>query len=869
MAKNSWALPDGYDAASRKALNELFGSLKNANTHITPEAYEELRRGNTQAFMGLVNWQEIGADFASVQEALRSFAAKTGLQLYTGGEIYSELLFDLVDERAVIWAKNHTADLVTEITDEMRQQIRDVMAEATQGQLTYSQAARKIKTNLALTTKDSAAVDAFYSKQLDKLARSGLSIDKATAKATARADRYAAKLLRNRSRSIARTEIANAASEGRKISWETGVADGYIDPASLKEWVAESDACKICGPMDGVTVPYNKDFPSGVMMPPQHPNCRCAAVLLPPETNDEYWTAYAKDSTISASSSIRKSADDSYKPTQAMITAAERALRWKDEGKAKGAGTPVGWGRATDIAAGRSMSLDIVKRMFSFFSRHEVDKQGKDFKNISNPSNGRIMWDAWGGDAGFTWSEAIVEREKKLEKHGGGSHDERTHGNRSGSSANLASYKESTIADFPKPTNVSARAEQALSSWYDADYAAEANRIIRGDDVPNLQNEITYEVAALVGATESYQTTEPLVVRRYATTRDFVEGPLRSIDDLPSKITYRGITPTSAMDTASWLDDRPFQLRMHLPAGTKGVARTGGSPFSSDFEHEFLLAPNSTFRVENVGKFDGRSTTIDLVLVDQTPYDRTRLPLDKHQLGGHDQRTHGNRSGGRQSYASSADLFSNQKSIEDAVNSRTNSGTSQFQNGAVATQVLLENQGRGGKPQVFEGDETKTSAEALREANPDAVLMFRGTDEAYKNSMLNNETDRTGTGVFGEGYYFTNDYNEAQNYASQGLTGRHANPATIVAALSPTAKVKTFKNLDEIVSFGKEAQNEALRNMSFDTADFTLTQFYGMHSTAATTKLILEGFDAMTFQGYNDSQFTVVFDRGALQVAAS
>jgi hypothetical protein len=23
------------------------------------------------------------------------------------------------------------------------------------------------------------------------------------------------------------------------------------------------------------------------------------------------------------------------------------------------------------------------------------------------------MWDAWGGDAGFSWSRAIVEREKK------------------------------------------------------------------------------------------------------------------------------------------------------------------------------------------------------------------------------------------------------------------------------------------------------------------------------------------------------------------------------------------------------------------------------------------------------------------------
>jgi hypothetical protein len=112
-----------------------------------------------------------------------------------------------------------------------------------------------------------------------------------------------------------------------------------------------------------------------------------------------------------------------------MMTAAKRALRWKEEGKAKGAGTPIGWGRATDIVNGSTMSLSTVKRMYSFFSRHEVDKKGKDFDNTSDPSNGRIMWDAWGGDAGFTWSKTIVEREKKkLEKHMEGKHDQSTHG---------------------------------------------------------------------------------------------------------------------------------------------------------------------------------------------------------------------------------------------------------------------------------------------------------------------------------------------------------------------------------------------------------------------------------------------------------
>ena len=101
---------------------------------------------------------------------------------------------------------------------------------------------------------------------------------------------------------------------------------------------------------------------------------------------------------------------ETYRPTTGMQAAAKRAIRWKEEGKATGAGTSVGWTRAGQLARRENLSLDTVKRMYSYFSRHEVDKKGKDFYNTSNPSNGRIMWDAWGGDAGFSWSRKIVNR---------------------------------------------------------------------------------------------------------------------------------------------------------------------------------------------------------------------------------------------------------------------------------------------------------------------------------------------------------------------------------------------------------------------------------------------------------------------------
>lgn len=103
---------------------------------------------------------------------------------------------------------------------------------------------------------------------------------------------------------------------------------------------------------------------------------------------------------------------DTYSPPAGARSAARRAIKFKEDGKANGAGTAVGWTRAGQLARGESLSLSTVKRMYSYFSRHEVDKKGKDWGNSANPSNGYIMWLAWGGDAGFSWSRGIVNRMK-------------------------------------------------------------------------------------------------------------------------------------------------------------------------------------------------------------------------------------------------------------------------------------------------------------------------------------------------------------------------------------------------------------------------------------------------------------------------
>jgi len=99
-----------------------------------------------------------------------------------------------------------------------------------------------------------------------------------------------------------------------------------------------------------------------------------------------------------------RSYDVKFRPTEAMRTAAQRALDWKAEGF--DGGTRVGLARANQIVNGEKLSEDTILRMYSFFSRHEVDKQAEGFNAGEEgfPSPGRVAWDLWGGDAGFRWA---------------------------------------------------------------------------------------------------------------------------------------------------------------------------------------------------------------------------------------------------------------------------------------------------------------------------------------------------------------------------------------------------------------------------------------------------------------------------------
>ena len=103
-------------------------------------------------------------------------------------------------------------------------------------------------------------------------------------------------------------------------------------------------------------------------------------------------------------------------PNEAMREEAQRGLDWRSE-YGRG-GTRVGIARARDISNGENLSMDTVGRMASYFARHEVDKEAEGFSPGEDgyPSNGRIAWALWGGDAGQSWANRILEEDEDDER---------------------------------------------------------------------------------------------------------------------------------------------------------------------------------------------------------------------------------------------------------------------------------------------------------------------------------------------------------------------------------------------------------------------------------------------------------------------
>lgn len=189
------------------------------------------------------------------------------------GPGFVEMAFDRANPEAVKWARTRSADLITGITDTSRAAVRRIMTRALEGKLSPREAARMIRSTVGLTDLQADAVLALRDKMVAQ-GRPASAIETQT-------DRYAARLLRYRAETIARTETVAAANEGQLQLWKQAQQRGLLPGKVRRKWITTPDErlCPICKGLNGKTAPLDGPFPGGFMNPPAHPNCRCATGL--------------------------------------------------------------------------------------------------------------------------------------------------------------------------------------------------------------------------------------------------------------------------------------------------------------------------------------------------------------------------------------------------------------------------------------------------------------------------------------------------------------------------------------------------------------------------------------------------------------
>lgn len=101
-------------------------------------------------------------------------------------------------------------------------------------------------------------------------------------------------------------------------------------------------------------------------------------------------------------------AEETYTPPAEVAANARRGLELREEQPPSNrGGTEVGLARARQLANRDPVSLSTIKRMASFFARHEVDKQGEGW---GKDSKGYQAWLLWGGDAGWAWAKSVIRK---------------------------------------------------------------------------------------------------------------------------------------------------------------------------------------------------------------------------------------------------------------------------------------------------------------------------------------------------------------------------------------------------------------------------------------------------------------------------
>lgn len=197
---------------------------------------------------------------------------------------------------------------ITDITTESRKSVQVAVREAFDKALTPKQTAKMVRASVGITEKQNLRILRTREREIAERIRlqgkmkslKARGLDKSKTAANTRIklttltdDKIQNRVLKridatqkNRSVTIARTELTEAVSNGQLAAWDEAADRGLIDRTKARKvWVNNfPDRTEICRDLDGTSVPvdgefYVKQTGRSVPAPPAHINCRGAIIL--------------------------------------------------------------------------------------------------------------------------------------------------------------------------------------------------------------------------------------------------------------------------------------------------------------------------------------------------------------------------------------------------------------------------------------------------------------------------------------------------------------------------------------------------------------------------------------------------------------
>tara|TARA_R110002020_G_scaffold82173_1_gene203472 strand:- start:157 stop:2049 length:1893 start_codon:yes stop_codon:yes gene_type:complete len=133
-------------------------------------------------------------------------------------------------------------------------------------------------------------------------------------------------------------------------------------------------------------------------------------IYMPCKTHDDYISATGQD--VKEKKELKQDSYNNY--PQGATNNAKRMLDWREKyGRdvVKG-GTKVGWERANQLANRENLSVETIKRTYSFLARHKDNAIIADkFRDEPWKDKGYVAYNLWGGANMFKWAKKISENE--------------------------------------------------------------------------------------------------------------------------------------------------------------------------------------------------------------------------------------------------------------------------------------------------------------------------------------------------------------------------------------------------------------------------------------------------------------------------